>query len=88
MPRTLADLSEDERKALLNHVWHQMVATEIASPLGTDVPIVSPLGQTGALPHDLAPHLAGGLNPNAVMDWKILNAACSVPNPVAKVTDD
>lgn len=85
MPRNLVDLTADERKELLNHVWDRMVAEEIASPSGTNVPIASPLGAAGHLPHDLAPHLQdilkgrGGL---AAADWKILNASCAAPDPL------
>ena len=85
MPRNLVDLTADERKELLNHVWDRMVAEEITSPTGTNVPIASPLGATGKLPHDLAPHLQdvltrrGGL---AAADWKILNASCAAPDPL------
>jgi hypothetical protein len=87
MPRNLVDLSADERKELLNHVWDRMVATEIASPSGTNEHIASPLGTTGKLPHDLAPHLqdmlkhpGGGLG---AADWKILNGSCAAPDAVA-----
>lgn len=87
MPRTLKDLSSDERKALLNRVWDNMLATEIASSVGTDEEIASPLGKAGVVPSDLAEHIrpflsgAGG----ALADWKILNASCAAPDATTRI---
>jgi hypothetical protein len=71
MPRTLADLTDAERKALLNAHWDSMVRDEIASPVGTNSPIDSPLGKTAALPHDLASHLVPGRGAGATHAWDV-----------------
>jgi len=71
MPRTLADLTDDERKALLNAHWERMVRDEIAAPVGTNKPIASPLGATGALPHDLATHLVPGSGAGGTHAWDV-----------------
>jgi hypothetical protein len=82
MPRSLKDLNADERKALLNRIWENMVSTEIASPTGVDAAIESPLGKTGPVPHDLAEHIRPFVTGKGelVSDWKILNASCAVPD--------
>ena len=88
MPRSLKDLSLDERKALLNRVWENMVASEIASPDGANETIDSPLGTTKPVPHDLAEHVrpfVTGRN-DLVADWKILNASCAAQPGVEAFT--
>ena len=71
MPRTLADLTDNERKALLNAHWERMVRDEIASPVGTNDHVASPLGATAALPHDLAPHLVPGTGAGGTHAWDV-----------------
>jgi hypothetical protein len=87
MPRTLKDLSNDERKALLNRVWDNMVATEIASSVGANEEMASPLGKAGAVPADLADHIRPFVSADggALADWKILNASCAVPDATSRI---
>jgi len=78
MPRTLADLSDAERKALLNAHWERLNDAEIALPVGTNTPIASPLGATGPLPADLAAHLKPGRGGGLTHAWNV-NGVCDEP---------
>lgn len=65
MARSLKDLSEEERKALLNAHWDDLVRKDGSGDLA------SPLGQTAKVPADIASHLLPGrANPAA---WGIVN---------------
>jgi hypothetical protein len=78
MPRTLADLSDEERKALLNAHWDRLNDAEIALPVGTNAPIASPLGKTGPVPSDLAAHLIPGRGAGLTHAWNV-NGICDEP---------
>ena len=78
MPRTLSDLSDEERKALLNAHWDRLNEAEIPLAVGTNAPIASPLGRTGPLPADLAAHLQPGRGGGLTHAWDV-NGICDAP---------
>jgi hypothetical protein len=79
MPRTLADMNDDERKALLNNVFTRLVEAETEAT-GKRPDVTSPVTAKTNVPVDLAPHLnvhdlGGGLK----HAWDV-NGICAAPN--------
>jgi hypothetical protein len=85
MPTTLADMSDADRKALLNAHWDSLVQKEMASPIGTTTPIPSPVGGPSAVPKDLAAHLVPG-SAGLTHAWNVYGL-CRSPESEADAVD-